>query len=167
MPDICDLVLDDHATFRRRFAELDDLKRASASADALDALWGPLEALLDLHAEAEEKILYPHLLDRGDNAVDETKDAIRDHNDIRDAVRRANGAETGSQEWWDAVREARESNSDHTAEEERDALSDFRIHSPDSLRDELGGTWMRFVADHAGGDIDTDNKDPGDYVANR
>ena len=86
-PDITDLILDEHAEFRGQFVALWDL-RPSGEADDIAAAWQPLADLLEVHASAEEEILYPVLLKRGgDEAPEETDDAIRDHNEIRDAIR--------------------------------------------------------------------------------
>jgi hemerythrin HHE cation binding domain-containing protein len=69
MADITQLILDDHETFRREFAALDDANEP----EQLCAIWDPLAALLDVHAAAEEVIFYPQLLRRGDDdAEDET-----------------------------------------------------------------------------------------------
>ncbi|MGH9105008.1 MAG: hemerythrin domain-containing protein [Acidimicrobiales bacterium] len=109
MPDITDLILDDHETLRRCFAELDELR--DAGADALSQVWEPLGLLLDLHAAAEEQVFYPQLLARGQRAEAETTDAIKDHNAIRDAVGAAAQAPVASGKWWQAVKRAREQNS--------------------------------------------------------
>lgn len=163
MPDICDLILDDHETLRRRFAELDEQR--DIGLDALQRVWEPLGVLLDLHAAAEEEVFYPRLLARGDDAKAETTDAIRDHNAIRDAVRDAEGSAVGSNEWWQAVEQAREQNSDHMGEEERGALADFRAHTPRELRDELGARFVLFKDAHAGGrHLEDSDKDPKGYV---
>jgi hypothetical protein len=45
-----------------------------------------LAILLEAHADAEEKLFSPRLLDVGKEGDEETDDAISDHNDIRDAV---------------------------------------------------------------------------------
>ena len=165
MPDICDLILDDHEQFRRRFAELDEKRANGATPDEVIAHWDPLAHLLERHASAEEQIFYPHLLKHGARAEDETQDAICDHNDIRDAVRRAAAARPGSREWWDAVLDAREENNKHIGEEERESLPDFRVHAEQRLRDELGTAWLRFSEDHAGArDLRGENKDPGAYI---
>jgi hypothetical protein len=119
MADITQLILDDHDTFRREFAALDDTDEP----EQLRAIWEPLVALLDVHAAAEEAIFYPQLLRRGDDPEDETIDAIGDHNEIRDGLREAAQHPIGSPQWWDAVRQTRVANSDHMAEEEDDALS--------------------------------------------
>jgi Hemerythrin HHE cation binding domain len=121
--------LDDHETFRREFAAMDDTDEP----ERLREVWESLAALLDLHAAAEEAIFYPQLLRRGDNAEDETVGAIGDHNDIRDRVHKAAQYPVGRAQWWDAVRKARVANSEHMAEEEDDALADFRRNAPASL----------------------------------
>ncbi len=165
MPDICDLILDEHGIFRRRFAELDERRGEGASSEILGRLWQPLAELLDRHASAEEDTFYPGLLRRGAHGDEETDDAIRDHNKIRDAVRDANDHDVGSQGWWEAVDRAREENSDHMAEEERGPLADFRVHSDAADRDALGARFVAFSAEHAGGrGISGDDKDPDAYI---
>jgi len=162
MTDITQLILDDHETFRREFAALDD----ADGPEQLRAIWEPLAALLDVHAVAEETIFYPELLRRGDDAEDETVDAIGDHNDIRNGVREAARHPIGSPQWWDGVRKARMANSDHMAEEEDEALADFRRNAPLSLREDLGHQFLKFKADHADArHLDTSDKDPQGYVS--
>ena len=58
MSDVTRLVLLDHETLRRHFADLDDA-RASGRLSAIVAAWKPLADLLDLHAETEEVVFYP------------------------------------------------------------------------------------------------------------
>ena len=166
MPDICDLILDDHAMLRRRFAELDELHGERSDQDACDRRWRPVADLLEVHAAAEEALFYPRLLEEGSEGDPETTDAIKDHNDIRDAVRDATVHRPGSEEWWDAVRRAREENSDHMGEEERGAIADFREHADADERRSLGDEWVRFQAEHAGArGIDPGDRDPERYVA--
>ncbi|MST32745.1 hypothetical protein GHK86_08420 [Acidimicrobiaceae bacterium USS-CC1] len=163
MPDICDLILDEHEHQRRRFAELDEVR--DAAADVLARRWEPLATLLERHAAAEEAIFYPALLQVGVAAEEETEDAISDHNDIRDAVRRANGVEPGSEEWWQAVRAAREANSDHMGEEERGALADLRAHDDAEGRRALGDRWTAWSAAHADGSgVPDHDRDPDAYI---
>jgi len=165
MPDITRLVLLDHETLRRQFADLDDAQ-ASGRLAAIEAAWKPLAALLDLHAETEEVVFYPELLHRGEHAEDETDDAIGDHNKIRDAVRDAAAREPGSEEWWEAVGRARTENSKHMGEEEREALPDMRLHTDPATLDELGLRWLEYRAAHERDpDVPTDNKDADEYIA--
>jgi hypothetical protein len=162
--DITQVIADDHDCFRRSFARLDDL-RAWASPTELSKTWDPLAELLDVHAIAEEEIFYPQLLREGEDAREETLDAIGDHNDIRDCVHEAARLPVGSAPWWDAVGRAREANDEHMAEEERDALADFRRNATIGLRVSLGRRFRAFKTEHQGtGDLDTSDKDPERYV---
>ena len=163
MPDICDLILDHHEIQRRRFAELDEVR--SAGTEALERIWSPLADFLELHAAAEEKVFYPELLRKGDDAEDEADDAISDHNKIRDAVRASRDEQVGSDGWWDAVREARHQNGDHMAEEEEGALADFRANTSREQRAALGADFDAFCREHAGlRDLHPHDQDPEHYI---
>jgi hypothetical protein len=165
-PDITKLILDEHEEFRRHFVALWDL-RPEGDAKAIAAVWQPLADLLEVHASAEEEIFYPVLLKKGsDEAPEETDDAIGDHNEIRDAIRAAAGADPGSQAWWDAVLACRKANDEHLAEEERDVIPDFRAHSDQEQRDQLGVRWVAFHAEHRGArGVSGDDIDPEGYIA--
>ena len=162
MDDITALILDDHAAFRRAFARLDD----AAGVDEQRAIWEPLALHLEIHAEAEEQILYPHLVKHGgDDAEEETEDAIRDHNKIRDAITESRNHEIGSQSWWAAVWRARRENTEHLGEEEDEALPDFRRHATTQLRADLGVQWLAFYAEHpAGKGLKFRDKDPEKFI---
>ncbi|ALE73428.1 MULTISPECIES: hemerythrin domain-containing protein [unclassified Pseudonocardia] len=166
MPDITTLILDDHAWFRRQFAELDELQaRAGTDTRELTRLWEPLAARLDVHAIAEEKIFYPQLLQHGEDPEDETLDAIGDHNEIRDGVARAERNPVGSAEWWAGVWDARRANDEHMGEEENEGLANFRLHATTGLRESLGRQFEEFMGAHptpAG--LDNSDKDPEAYV---
>ena len=89
--------------------------------------------------------------------VDEVRTAVG----VREAARHP----VGSSKWWDGVWQARRANSDHMAEEEDDALADFRRNTPLSVREDLGRQFNEFKTNHAGAQsIDTDDKDPEGYV---
>jgi hypothetical protein len=139
--DITQLILDDHQEQRRLFSILEQLDRTDTK--SLAAMWKRLAAFLEVHAEAEEQIFYPALLRLGQGAggkptaADETEDAIKDHNEIRDAVEAVAGHAVGSDGWHAAVSKANKANSDHMGEEEREGLTDFRTHAPLQLRHDL------------------------------
>jgi len=164
--DIVELILADHHEQRRMFALLDEIGDDPA---LLEPVWRRLAILLEVHADAEERLFYPRLLRVGagaggaDDAEDETEDAIRDHDDIRDGIRRAGRHRTGSPEWWQAVTDTRIANSDHMGEEEREALADFRRHASPQARHELGVQFAVYEAAHAGG-VPLEDKDPADYI---
>ncbi|MDT4987201.1 MAG: hypothetical protein QOI74_1295 [Micromonosporaceae bacterium] len=162
MDDISALIMDDHHAFRVGFARLDDAR----GRDELRAVWEPLALHLEIHAEAEERILYPYLLKTADDhAEEETDDAIRDHNKIRDGIAAANQHPVGSDEWWAGVWAARRENSEHLAEEEDEVLPDFRGHADIELRAELGTRWITFYAEHPSGrGLTFRDKDPKRYI---
>lgn len=153
--DICDDILHDHGEQRRLFAILDEVPRDDA--DALGVVWGRLANLLEVHAQAEEELFYPRLLQVGvgeggkDDVEDETLDAVGDHDDIREGVRAAAAHEVGSQDWWDAVAAAREANDEHMGEEEREALPDFRHHTSPQERHDIAVRFAVYEARHADG----------------
>ncbi len=164
MADIIDLIYEDHDWFRRWFFYLDSAR----TPEELRAIWEPLAARLDTHAEAEETVFYPALLKRGaaGDPEDETEDAIHDHNAIRDAIRAAEQHEVGSDAWFEAVGKARTENGEHLDEEEREALPDFIKSTSPELRHELAMTWLRFYHLHPNGkNIDTSDRDADDYIA--
>ena len=104
--DITQLITDDHAEQRRLFALIDEL--GPNDRDALKAVWARLLALLDTHALAEERFFYPELLKigrgaDGESAAGETRDAIKDHNEIRDTAANVDLTELGTKEWFAAV----------------------------------------------------------------
>lgn len=160
--DITRSILDDHERIRRSFADLDD----SSGDEERAQIWEHTAQLLETHAAAEEQIFYPSLLEVGTSAKDETEDAIHDHNEIRDAIRRARAAKTGSAEWTSALRDARKQNSDHMAEEERGALADFRRNAGEQKRRELGDRWAKFKDEHRGArGISEKNESPERYIS--
>ncbi len=162
MLDVTELVLLDHETLRRQFAMLDDARTDQARA----AVWNGLARMLEVHAACEETIFYPALLKKGNDAEEETEDAIKDHNKIRDAVRESRQHDVGTQAWWKAVGEAREENSDHLAEEEREALPDFRRNASDELRASLAVDWLAWRFDHdSGAGVSTKDKVADTYIA--
>ena len=164
--DITDLILADHHEQRRMFALLDEI---GDDPERLAPVWNRLSILLEVHADAEERLFYPRLLDVGegaggaDGAGDETTDAVRDHNDIRDGIRDVSQQRVGTGEWWQAVARTRVANSDHMAEEEREALADFRRHAAPQVRHDLAVEFAVYEAAHAGG-VPLADKDPGRYV---
>lgn len=166
--DITDVILHQHAEQRRMFAILDEFPRDDP--DGLAAVWKRLEILLETHAEAEEKYFYPELLRLGKGAADadgvddEVVDAVKDHNEIRDGIRKVGSAEPGSDGWWQAVIDCRIANSDHMAEEERQDLADFRLHASRDLRHDIAVKFLRYESVKAATGVPPKDKDPQAYV---
>jgi hemerythrin HHE cation binding domain-containing protein len=165
--DITELILDDHRELRRLFAVLEEIEASDIA--ALTAVWNRLRGLLDTHAEAEERHFYPRLMKigRGANdaptAADATKDAIEDHNKIRDTAAAVDRHEVGSKQWFEAVGKANEANSHHMAEEERQGLTDFRRQASLEDRHRLAVRFIAFETRHLDG-VEPVNKDADEYV---
>jgi len=165
--DITQLILTDHAEFRRLFLVIDEIGRGDRQ--ALGVVWTRLRDLLDVHAEAEERFFYPKLLQVGegggdaDSAAEETEDAIKDHNEIRDTAKAVDSHPVGSEAWFAAIDVCNEANSDHMGEEERQGLADFRLHASLDERHTLAVEFIAFEAGHRTGIAPVD-KDPKDYV---
>lgn len=152
--DITQLIAEDHTEQRRLFALIEQI--GPADPGALKSVWSRLRALLDTHARAEELYFYPELLKLGRGADsetpdEETRDAIKDHNEIRDSAAKVNDDEPGSPQWFQALAAANKANSDHMAEEERQGLTDFRLHATLELRHRLAVDFVRFSSDHLSG----------------
>jgi hypothetical protein len=166
--DITQLILDDHHEQRRLFAILEQLSRDDT--ESLGAVWGRLGIFLELHAAAEEAVFYPALLQAGlvanrqAGVEAETTDAIRDHNEIRDAVEEVAGLTVGSQDWFAAVTTANLANSDHMAEEEREGLTDFRRLASLQKRHDLAVAFVTFQARNYAG-VPPVDKDPRTYIS--
>jgi Hemerythrin HHE cation binding domain len=166
--DITEVILHQHGEQRRMFAMLDEVP--GPDTEMLAAVWKRLEILLETHAEAEERYFYPHLLRLGTGAADaegvddEVKDAIKDHNEIRDAIMKVRDDEPGSEAWQQAVLECRIANDDHMAEEERQDLTDFRRHASLELRHEIALKFVRYEALKAAAGIRPRDKDPDAYI---
>lgn len=165
--DITQLILDEHGQQRAMFAQIEQIDRADTA--ALGALWGRLRALLDSHAEAEERFFYPRLMEIGqgandaDSAAEETEDAIEDHNEIRDTAAAVDEETVGSDGWFEAVGACNKANGDHMAEEERQGLTDFRRNATLEERHALAVKFATFEAEHLTG-VKPVDKDPKQWV---
>jgi hypothetical protein len=153
--DVTDVILDQHQILDqhheqpRMFAVLDEVPRDDAEASA--AVWGRLEVLLEVHAEAEETLLLPappvgRRGDRRRHVREEVEDAVKDHDEIRDAIRATRAHEVGSDDWWAAVGAARKANDDHMGEEERQDLLDSRRHADLQIRHDIAVQFLTFEA---------------------
>lgn len=165
--DIAEVILKDHQEQRYLFSLIEQVDR-SATED-LSEIWGRLRAFLEVHARAEELFFYPTLLREGrgeggmPDASSETKDAIKDHNEIRDAIAKVPAHPVGCNDWFKAINEVNKVNSEHMGEEERQGLADFRRTVTLSARHALAIKFIVFEAKNINGVIPHDI-DPETYV---
>lgn len=166
--DITEIIQHQHDEQRRMFAYLEQWPRDDR--EGLAAVWRRLAILLETHAEAEERYFYPELLRLGTGGADaesteeEVEDAVKDHNEIRAAVRAADEHETGSDDWWTAVVDANVHNSDHMGEEERQDLADFRQQATLELRHVIAVNFLRYESQNASAGTKPVDKDPQEYL---
>lgn len=166
--DITEVILHQHAEQRRMFAVLEEWPRDDE--EGLAALWRRIEILLEVHAEAEERFFYPELAAVGEgggdaaSATEEITDAIKDHNEIREAVRAVRRCRPGSEKWWEAVTAANVANGDHMAEEERQDLTDYRERASLQKRHALAVAFQRFEAQHWARGVVPVDKDPEEFA---
>ena len=159
--DITVLILSEHDAFRRAFAEIEDLSDTAE----VGRRWDELADALEVHAAGEETVFYPELLQDVPDSEDDTVHAVKDHNEIRDAVRSVAEHELGTDAWWESFRAAREATTEHLEEEEHDVLPPFKDSVDGDKRTELGMKWLEFHEEHerARG-LSGDDVDPQEYV---
>src|ERR1022692_198919 len=159
---VTDLIRLEHIWFRSKSAAVEGARDDPAP---LPALWATLPARLEVHAAAEETLFYPRLLKDDADAVEDTKDAIRDHNEIRDAIRDADGHPAGDDAWWKAVNATEHANTEHMDEEEKGPLIEFDDAASSGEQEELASAFSGFETEHAGArGITIEDKDPEGYV---
>jgi Hemerythrin HHE cation binding domain len=160
---VTDLIRTDHAWFRSHFADLENARDDTAT---LASRWTALSDRLEVHAAAEETLFYPQLLKDDSDSVDDTKDAIKDHNEIRDAIADAGKHEVADAAWWKAVNEANRANEEHMQEEEKGPLVEFDAAASADEQAQIAAAFAAFETEHAGlRGIKVEDKDPDEYVA--
>ena len=159
--DITVLILAEHDAFRRAFTEMEQLTDPGEAGRR----WRELADQLEVHAAGEEAVFYPALLRKVDDSEGDTEHAVKDHNEIREATRKVDDHEVGTDAWWEAFRKAREATVDHLGEEENDVLPPFRDEVSEQSRSELGMRWMKFLEEHENAHgLSGAEKDPEQYV---
>ena len=160
--DITTLILSEHDAFRRAFTEIEQL----TDAEELGSRWKDLADQLEVHASGEEEVFYPVLLQEVDDSEGDTEHAVKDHNEIREAVSAVDEHEVGTDAWWEAFRAAREATVDHLGEEENDVIPPYKEQVDEATRTELGEKWLAFLERHEGAKgLSGEEKDPEQYVA--
>jgi hypothetical protein len=145
--DVIDLIMADHRRIRRLSEALDDAARHhvdSGQDRVLAHSWQQLAGLLGAHTRAEEEICYP-LSGCSRPDTGHRRDAIDDHEDIREAIAEASLQRVGSAPWWRAVRAVQAVSAGHLDREERDVLPSCLAGPTASQRRVLGQQWLRFI----------------------
>ncbi len=128
---------------------LSDSARYGGGQDAacsLAPVWRRLAGVLDIHAEAEQEIWFPALFGHSHEQDAQIREAIADHDDIREAAREAALHPVASAAWSRAVVAVLRLTPDHIAREENGPLAIFARRAAPELRHELGRQWAAFTA---------------------
>lgn len=147
--DIIELIMADHDRIRRLLSAVDDAARYQHTAGPgwpLAPVWRRSAELIEPHFAAEEEICYLPMAGTGSGAIASMRDALADHDDIREAIAEAGICRCGSPGWWLAVSAACRATLDHLAREERQLLSPFSARATPRLRNDLGQDWVQFTA---------------------
>lgn len=134
MPDIIELVQKDH----HAVAELFDKLQAATGADDQRRLFAQVKEELERHASAEEKVLYPRVRKDAAKGPEEVKDAVEEHDQIRESLKEVEEHEPGTELFTLAVAQLVATTKHHVGVEEDELLPDFRANSEPGERDELG-----------------------------
>ena len=134
MTDIIELVLQDH----HAVAALFDKLQAAAHADDQSALFAQVKDALERHASAEEKVLYPRVRKEVPDGREESKDAIEEHDQIRESLKEVDEHDAGTDLFTLAVTQLVATTKHHVGVEESELLPDFRKNSDAAEREELG-----------------------------
>jgi hemerythrin superfamily protein len=139
-PDAVELILRQHDEIRKRFEEFDALSsRASKKKDQLVA---SLVTDLVKHAEIEEQVFYPAVLEELDGLDDEIDEDLEEHHAAELLLAELDGA-TSDMERFDAkVTVLKENVLHHMEEEESDLLPKVRDGLDERRRRELGGAMV-------------------------
>ena len=102
------------------------------------ALYAQVKDALERHASAEEKVLYPRVRKEVPDGKEESKDAIEEHDQIRESLKEVEEHDAGTELFTLAVAQLVATTKHHVGVEESELLPDFRKNSDATEREELG-----------------------------
>ena len=146
--DVIELIMADHRRIRRLGRALDDAVSWSGSsgADWMPAhVWQRLASLLDAHMRAEEEVCHLPMYTGHAHAAERRREAVADHDDIREAIGEARLRAAGSRLWGGAVGAALMITAEHLDREERGPLAATLPWLTMPQRQELGRQYAGFI----------------------
>jgi hemerythrin superfamily protein len=142
MPDVVDLIVQDHRELQRMFTEL---KTDPSRRKALAPL---MSTLLFAHSRAEESEVYPRA--RAAGGEEDVEHSQEEHLVADQLAERLTGLDPESDEFGDVLRQLIDAVTHHLQEEEEDVLPHMRERmSPDELS-EIGERFLAARAEHLG-----------------
>ncbi|MEV6269385.1 hemerythrin domain-containing protein [Kribbella sp. NPDC051936] len=125
-PDVIDVLIADH----REAQDLANQISATAGADERRDLADQLIAELVRHSVAEEMYVYPAMRDHlpdGDQAVEHD---TQEHRELEKLMKQLEGADAGTTEFEDILRNLQQVLVDHVQDEETEQFPQLRAHIP-------------------------------------
>ena len=144
--DVIELIMEDHRRIRRLCQALDDAVCWSGGSGPVWVsahVWERLSGLLQAHLRAEEEVC--HLPMYGADAAERRREAVADHDDIREAIGEARLRPAGSRLWGVAAAAALTITVEHLDREERGPLAACLPRLTMRQRLELGRQYAGFV----------------------
>jgi hemerythrin superfamily protein len=143
MPDVVDLIMQDHREVERIFEEL------RSSPEKRPGLVPVLVTLLTAHSRAEEAEVYPVARDEA-GAADDVEHSQEEHLQADKLLARLAGTDPDSPEFEPALSELVEAVTHHVEEEESRVLPDMRSGLSESRLQELADSFAKSRAQHLG-----------------
>src|SRR4051794_40600587 len=132
--DVVDILSADHT----EFLALVDAIAASGDAEQRRDLTDTLIAELVRHAVAEEMYVYPAMKDHLPDGAEKVEHDTKEHKELEVTMKKMEGADAGSTEFIDLLRELDTILRDHVNDEEAEQFPELRTHIPREQMIELG-----------------------------
>jgi hemerythrin superfamily protein len=150
-PEVCmdaiEIIMQEHREAERLFAQLHGRRD--------EELVERLTELLTAHTEAEERVLYPAVVDLVDGGQKLVQEAIEEHRQAEHLLAAIEAAEPGSADVQQLVGQLEQAVTHHVQEEESEVLPRLRERASDDVLDTLGRALVA-VRSEASGDADVD-----------
>ena len=150
--DIVELIVSDHRRIRGLQSTVRDAVQnrpgIGRSAWVLGIIWTRLARLIDLHLSAEDEICVLTFYDTDPSGLEQMRDLIADHDDIRYAIQETSLHPAGSATWWRPARDALRACEECFRQEEEHTLPKFARWADDGRRYRLGRQWEAYMTAH-------------------
>lgn len=142
MPDVVDLIMQDHREFERLFAQLEN------EPDKRPTVLPVLATLLTAHSRAEESDVYPAAAGAGGS--DDVAHSQEEHVEADQILERLLACDPTGDEFADVLKELVDAVTHHLEEEEETVLPHMRESMSAEQLDSLGEAFLAARAEHLG-----------------
>ena len=118
MPHVIEKLHQDHEKVEKLFEKL--LNSGDGAKKTRETLCQQIASELEAHAEFEEQVFYPAIKKAGDGAGEELKEALSEHQEMKDLLERMIAMDVEDEGFLDMVSELQDSVESHVQHEEED-----------------------------------------------